>query len=401
MTARDVVGFAAGALGRHRLRTGLSLVGVAIGVTSVVLLTSLGEGARLYVTGEFASLGANLLIVRPGKTETTGFAPPLGGAPHDFTLDDVEAIRRRVPGIRHAAPLAFGTAIARVGDLTRDVNVAGTTAEWKEVRRIPMRVGQFLPGGASDRDRAICVIGAAVQRELFRGRNPLGEVLRVGDERFRVIGVVAPRGTSLGLDVDEMVFIPVERHMKMFNLTSLFNVMVEVSSREDLERATRNVIAVVKERHDGEEDVTAVTQDSMLTTFSNLLGMLTAALAGIAAVSLSVAGLGIMNVMLVSVSERTREVGVLKALGATHGQVMRLFLTEAATLSTIGGLAGLALAWGAIAVVRMFYPDFPMQPPSWAMPSAIAVSLAVGVVFGVLPARRAAKLDPIGALSRR
>jgi putative ABC transport system permease protein len=400
MTAFEVLRFSGGALRGHRLRTALSLVGVAVGVTSVVLLTSLGEGARVYVTGEFASLGSNLLIIMPGRTETTGFAPPLGGAPHDLTLDDAEAIRR-LPGVRRVAPMALGSATAHAGDLTRDTIVVGATSEWLAVRRIEMQGGRFLPEGEAERDRPVCVVGRVIQRELFPGRSALGEMLRLGDERFRVIGIIAPRGTNLGMNLDEIVLIPVVRHMKMFNETSLMRVLVEMRSHDELPDARAAVVGLLTARHDREEDVTVVTQGSLLATFSRLLTMLTAALTGIAAISLSVAGVGIMNVMLVSVSERTREIGLLKAVGATSGQVLRIFLAEAATLSAIGGAVGLGVASLFTLAVRRLYPVFPMQPPPWAMPAALLVSLSVGVLFGVLPARRAARLDPIGALTRR
>ena len=401
MTTVDVLGFAGRALAGHRLRTVLSLLGVAVGVTSVVLLTSLGEGARVYVVGEFGALGSNLLIVMPGRTETTGFAAPIGSAPHDLTLDDVNAIRRRVPRIRHAAPMVMGSVTAREGDLTRDVIVVGATAEWKDVRRVELGAGRFLPAGDADADQPVCVVGAAIQRELFQGRPALGEMLRLGDERFRIIGVAAPRGTSLGMDLDQVVIIPITRHMKMFNLTSLFRVLVEVNSQDELPAAQRAVIDVLKTRHDGEEDVTVITQGSMLATFSRVLSILTMALTGIAAISLSVAGVGIMNVMLVSVSERTREIGLLKALGATSRQILQIFLAEAATLSAAGGLVGLGTAISLTAIARRMYPAFPVQPPPWAIPAAVLVSLSVGVLFGVAPARRAARLDPITALGRR
>src|SRR5689334_3126268 len=176
MTAFDVVAFAIRALRGHRLRTGLSLLGLAVGVTSVVLLTSLGEGARQYVVGEFAALGSNLLIVTPGKTETTGFAPPIGSTPHDLTVEDITALERRVPQIRHVAPMSVGTVTARQGDLTREVVVTGVTSEWQSVRRLAVGIGQFLPPG--DIDQSVCVVGAAIQRELFQGRNPLGETVR-------------------------------------------------------------------------------------------------------------------------------------------------------------------------------------------------------------------------------
>lgn len=400
MNAGDVVRFAGRALGGHRLRSGLSLLGVAVGVTSVVLLTSLGEGARVYVTGEFAALGSNLLIITPGRTETTGFTPPLSGAPHDLTLGDAEALGR-LPGVRRVAPMALGTATARAGDLTRDTIVVGVTGEWQHVRRIDIARGRFLAAGEGELDRSVCVVGRVIERELFGGRSAVGRLLRVGDERFRVVGVMASRGTSLGTNLDEVVLIPVGRHMKMFNEVSLPRVLVEMRSHQDLTAGRSAAIELLAHRHAGEEDVTVVTQESMLATFNRLLGVLTAALTGIAAISLSVAGIGIMNVMLVSVSERTREVGLLKALGATSGQVLRIFLTEAATLSAAGGLIGLAAAWLITQAVRAWYPAFPMQAPPWALPAALLVSVVVGMLFGALPARRAARLDPILAMSRR
>ncbi len=401
MSPRDVLAFSAGALRGHRLRTGLSLLGVAIGVASVVLLTSLGEGARLYVTGEFASLGSNLVIVLPGKTETTGVTPFISGAPHDLTLADSEAIRRRVPQVRRVAPVAFGTAPARFGERSRDLAVAGTTSDFLGVRNIRLQVGRYLPAGDAARGQKVCVIGAKVQRELFGAQNPLGEALRLGQERFRIIGVMAPRGMSIGMDLDDIVQIPVSQALRMFNQSSLFRILVEARANAEIPAAKAAIVAVLRERHAGEEDVTLLTQDSVLATFGRILAILTAALAGIAAISLTVAGIGIMNVMLVAVSERTREIGLLKALGVTRRQIVAVFLVESAILSTAGGAAGLAVAFGAAGLLRGMFPAFPVEPPGWAVVSAVIVSLSVGLLFGAMPARRAAGLDPIRALSRR
>jgi putative ABC transport system permease protein len=397
----DLLAFAAGALRGHRLRTSLSLLGVAIGVASVVLLTSLGEGARLYVTGEFALLGSNLVIVLPGKSETTGIVPVAGGVPNDLTLDDVEALRRRVSLLSSVAPLSVGGLTARFGERSRDLTVAGVTAEWKGVRRLTLREGAFIPPGDPARAPRVCVVGATVASELFPGRSPVGERLRLGEEKFRVTGVLASRGVSVGLDLDEVVLVPIGHHLRMFDRRSVFRVLCEARSARDVEAAKSAILAVLKDRHGGQEDVTVLTQDAVMKTFGKILAILTAALAGIAAVSLTVAGVGIMNVMLVSVSERTREVGLLKALGASRGQVLRAFLVEAALLSTAGGVLGLLAGWGGTLLLRGLYPDFPVQPPAWAVAAALAVSVGVGLVAGVLPARRAARLEPIVALARR
>jgi putative ABC transport system permease protein len=268
MRPTDALAFIAGVLRGHRLRTGLSLLGVAIGVTAVILLTSLGEGARAYVVREFAAMGSNLLIVLPGKSETSGLAPLLGGAPHDLTLDDVEAVRR-IAGVRRAAPLAIGRATIRSGRRSREVIVAGTDADWRPLRRMEMTLGAHLPAGA-EADRAVCVIGALIRDELFPAENPLGQTLRIGEERYRVIGVMASRGASLNMDVDDLVMIPVERHMRMFDTTSLFRILVEVGGQAQMDTLRDRVIARVKARHGGEEDVTVLSQDAMLTSFSRI-----------------------------------------------------------------------------------------------------------------------------------
>jgi putative ABC transport system permease protein len=212
---------------------------------------------------------------------------------------------------------------------------------------------------------------------------------------------MAPRGRGLGFDFDEVVHVPIARSMKMFNRRSVFRILVEIASREEIPAAKDAVLAVLRERHDGEEDVTVLTQDAVVSTFGKILDALTAALAGIAAVSLSVAGILIMNVMLVSVAERTREIGLLKAVGAGPPQILAVFLFEAAMLSTSGGVAGLLAGLGAARVFSTVYPDFPVSPPAWAVGAALAVSLVVGLLFGALPARRASRLDPVAALSRR
>ena len=402
MNARDVLAFSAGALRGHRLRTALSCVGVAIGVASVVLLTGLGEGARLYVTGEFATLGSNLIIVLPGRVETTGGAPPIiGVAPHDLTLGDAEAARRRLRRVRRVAPLVIGTALGKAGERTRDVSVFGGTAEVQDVWRLKVRTGRFLPPGDAERGARVCVIGSLVQQELFPGRNPLGETLRLGDERFRVIGVLEPRGVALGFDMNEMVVVPVSIGLRMFNRTGLFRIFVEMDGHADVEAGREALRALLTQRHDGEEDFTVLTHDAVLSTFNRLLGMLTAALVGIAAISLGVAGVGIMNVMLVSVAERTREIGLLKALGVTRPQVVTVFLAESALISTLGGLLGLLLSGVLLRVGAELLPAFPLHAPGWAVVAALVVSLTVGLAFGALPARRAARLDPVQALARR
>jgi len=245
------------------------------------------------------------------------------------------------------------------------------------------------------------VIGSTIERELFRGENPLGKILRVGDWRFRIIGVLSPRGQSIGFNLDDLIMIPVATAMKVFDQTSVFRIFVEANSYGDLEKVKSEIIEVMKERHDDEEDITLLTQDSVLASFNEIFTALTLALAGIAAISLTVAGVGIMNVMLVSVSERTSEIGLLKAVGVKTRQIISVFLAEASLLSIFGGMIGLAAALLFVDLARNLFPAFPVEIPRWAILSALIVAIFVGIAFGVWPARRASQLDPIAALSRR
>ncbi|HZL99653.1 MAG TPA: ABC transporter permease, partial [Planctomycetota bacterium] len=370
MSARDLLSMAGVALWRHRRRSGLSLLGMSIGIAAVLVLTALGEGARLYIEGQFETLGSRLVGVIPGRTETSGNLPgAYGGVPNDLTLDDALALRRALPGAEHVAPLVVGTDDVSHGQRSRQVLVVGTVPAFRAIRNLRLAAGQFLPESGWDRGDSVVVLGSKAARELFPGRSPLGEVVRVAGWRMRVIGVIEPRGVQLGIDLDETAFVPVASGLQMFNRSSLFRILVGMRPTADLSLAAETVRAVLAARH-GEDDVTVMTEDAVLESLSSILGTLTLVLAGIAAISLAVAGIGIMNVMLVSVSERTREVGLLKAIGAAPRQILSLFLAEAAVLSAAGGLLGLALGWGAVAGLVAWYPAFPARPPAWAVAGA-------------------------------
>lgn len=397
----ESVRFAARALNGQRRRALLALSGVAIGVAAVVVLTALGEGARLYVVNQFAELGTNLIIVLPGKTETTGFAPLAGGSPKDLTLLDTQALQRSVSGARRIAPFAIGNETVSNADLDRQVLVLGSTSDLLEVRDLEVANGSFLPEGPMERGSNVAVLGSKIASELFPAANPVGAIVRVGDWRMRVIGVLAERGMHMGVDMNEVVIVPVATCMHMFNRTSLFRILVKLDSHQQIEPARERILAVLKERHDDEEDVTVWTQDAVIGTLSSILDVLTIALGGIAAISLSVAGIGIMNVMLVSVSERRAEIGLLRALGARTRQILGVFLAEAVLLSSAGGAIGLFVGWLGVTILVQALPEFPAAPPRWAIFAAIAVSVGTGAIFGFLPARRATKLEPIEALAKR
>ncbi len=399
MRATDTLRFAAGALAGHRLRTLLSVAGLAVGIAAVVTLTALGEGARRYVMREFSALGTNLLIVLPGKVETTG-GMPFGGVVHDLTLDDLSAIRTRLARVRRAAPVSMGTETVRFGGRGRSAPVLGTTSEFVEARRLGVVAGRFLSAGDLDQGGSEVVLGVKVARALFGSESALGQVVRIGEWRFRVVGILAPKGRSLGFDMDDLVLVPVRTGMTMLNRSSLFRILVEVRTYQEMAAARAELLQLMRERHRG-DDVTVITQDAVLSSFSGILRALTMALGGIASVSLAVAGIGIMNVMLVSVTERRAEIGLLKALGTEQSQILGVFLTEAVLLSSAGALLGLATGLIAVRVFVSVFPGFPAAPPAWAIAAALSLSLFVGVAFGIWPARRAMRLDPVAALARR
>ena len=399
MTLGSLLKFSLASLTGHRLRTGLSLVGVMIGVAAVLVLTALGEGARRYVIEQFSSLGTNLLVVLPGKTETSGLVG-FGGIPNDLTLLDARAVARQTRAAERVAPLSMGTEEIEYQGRRRQVAIIGTTAEYQPARQLEIEEGTFLPTGDWLRGAPVAVLGRKAATELFGAESAVGKVIRIGEWRIRVIGVLARQGVKMGLDFDDIAIIPVATGMQMFNRSSLFRILVQTYAHADLDLAKDDVRSILTERHQ-EEDVTVVTQDAVLSTFSAVLQALTLALAGIAAVSLSVAGIGIMNVMLVSVSERTREIGLLKALGVARGQILAVFLAEAGLISTAGGLLGLTLGWTLVQVMTQIFPALPARSPTWAVLAALSTSVVVGLVFGILPARRATKLDPIEALGRR
>lgn len=397
MRSADSLGLMLGALRGHRSRSLMLLLAIAIGVVAVNLLTGLAEGARQFVVGEFSLLGHNTLSILPGRKETTGGMPPITGlATRDLTLGDTLAIAR-LPGVRRVAPLQAGQVEVNVGNRSREAFTLGTSHEFFAIRQLGVAQGQILPAMALDQAEAVCVIGATLRRELFGSRPALGEWLRAGDRRFRVVGILSERGESLGMDFGEMLIIPVASAQALFNREGLFRVFVEVRGPQFLASAKRQILETIAARHEGKEDVTLISQDSLLAAFEGILDALGLALAGIAAISLLVAGILIMNVTWIAVNQRTAEIGLLKALGARPGQVRLLFVGEAALLALAGGLAGLVLSELLLWFGRQLW-DIPLQTPAWARAGSLLLALLAALLFAWLPANQAARLEPLEAL---
>ena len=402
MRFTDLLRFAWQVLGGYRTRTLLILLAMGIGVAAVVAVSAIGEGARLYVVNQFGSLGTNLVIVLPGRSETAGAMPGvlMGKTPRDLTLDDALSLKRS-PSVLRIAPLIVGAGDVRVGSRCRETPVRGTTAEFIQVRQMDIGQGRFLPPGDPRHSQPVCVIGAKVAAELFGPRPVLGEWLRIGDRRFRIVGVLARQGQSLGFNTDEIVVVPLAAAQALFNTEALFRVLVEAKSREQIVNAKQDIEEIIRLRHEGERDITVITQDAVLATFDRILRALTLAVGGIAAISLAVAGILIMNVMLIAVTQRRKEIGLLKALGATGRHIRAAFFTEAVMLALGGAACGLAVGkLGQLAIGQAF-PNIPFTAPWWAVVAAPLTAIVTSVLFTVVPAKRAAMLDPVMALSKR
>ena len=383
----------------NKVRSGLTMLGVIIGVMAVILLVSIGEGARVYITKELTGLGTNLLIITPGKTSTRGgFHPPSAGTVRKLSYDDSLALRRRAWLLTDAVPIVLGTGKIKYQNLGRDTMVIGTTPEFQRVRNLFVGVGSFVSQGDVDTKSKIVVLGTKVKEELFGEQSALGKVVTLSDARYRIVGVMQKKGTSLGWDIDDVVFIPVTSGQELFDTDGLFEILASTPRAEDVDTAIVQIKDILIKRHAHKEDFTIQTQGAMLSTMNTILSVLTAVLGGIAGISLLVGGIGIMNIMLVSVRERTREIGIRKALGARNRDIMAQFMIEAMTLSGAGGIIGIIVGVGLALVIPVFVDVLPTSVSLWSIIMAFSFSAAVGVFFGVYPARKAAHQDPIQAL---
>ncbi|HEU4400929.1 MAG TPA: ABC transporter permease [Candidatus Polarisedimenticolia bacterium] len=397
MRAIDLLRLAWGAVTGHRLRSLLTMLGIAIGIASVTLLTSIGEGIRVYVLHEFTQFGTNLIGVNPGKAVTTGSPGALGGTIRKLTVEDA-AVLRRLPQVEATMPVAFGSARVESGERGRSVFVYGVTSDMPRVWKFGVRQGHFLPESDPRHGSAVAVLGIKLKREIFGDDNALGERVRIGGRPFRVVGVMEPKGQFLNFDLDDTAFVPVSQAMSLFNRDDLVEIDVVFRGAQFTSQVVAGIRRVMKDRHDGEEDFTITSQESMLKVLDRIIGIVTKAVGAIGGISLVVGAIGILTMMWISVNESTAEIGLLGALGARRRLVLAYFLLQAALLSTAGGVAGLAGGIGLARLLRLVLPRLPVHTPMVYSAGALALSLLVGLLSGVLPARRAASLDPVEAL---
>jgi putative ABC transport system permease protein len=315
-----------------------------------------------------------------------------------LTLKDAQLVGR-LPQVRRYAPLNVGVAELSASNRLREVTILGSNADILPIRHMKLARGSFLTRGSEH--SAQIVLGAKLANEFFPKGNAIGKRVRIGENRFLVSGILALQGESMGFNTDEIVIIPISYAQTLFNTTSLFRILIEAKSHQDIQSAKAAIHETIIQSHNGEDDVTVITQDAVLATFDRILRALTLAVAGIAAISLTVAGILVMNVMLVAVNQRTSEIGLLKAIGAPAADIRRLFLAEAILLSLAGAIIGYLLGQFGSLIIRVAYPQLPAWAPIWASLAGILVAFVTGILASILPASRAARLDAVQALSKR
>ena len=396
MLLRDLLHLTSSSLVTHRMRSFLTMLGIAVGITAVVLLTSIGEGIHKFVLAEFTQFGTNLIAINPGRTTTHGTSMGVFGTERPLTIEDAEALRH-LPNVKAVVPIVQGNGEIEAGNRRRRTTIYGAGADWPEAFSMHVKSGRFLPADDPTAPRAFAVLGSKTRDELFGNRNPLGQRIGIGGNRYRVIGVMESKGTILGFDMDDTVYIPIARGMELFNRNSLLEIDVLYQEEANIDKVVQSIKRTLIARH-GREDFTITTQQQMLEVLGSILNVLTFAVGAIGGISLLVGAIGIVTIMTIAVNERINEIGLLRALGAHQSQVLNLFLGEAIILAAIGGLSGLGLGIGLAQLLHLALPALPVHTSWLFIVLAEVIAIVIGLAAGVLPARRAARLDPIEAL---
>ena len=396
MLLNDSIKLAIGSLLSRRMRSFLTALGIAVGIASVVLLTSIGKGVHNFVLSEFTQFGTNLIAVTPGKATTTGISGAIISNVRPLTMDDALSLER-IPKVVGVVPFVQGNAPIEFGKRSRRGYVFGVGPEVPIVWQIEVATGRFLPYDDPRAARAFAVLGSKIRDELFNSENPLGRLIRIGGERYRIIGVMESKGQMLGFDLDDAVYIPTARALAMFDRESLMEIDLLYAAGSSADDIAKKIKGLLISRH-GAEDFTITTQEQMLDVLGSVLNILTIAVGALGGISLLVGGVGILTIMTIAVNERTAEIGLLRAIGAGRRQILLLFLGEAVALATIGGLAGLVVGAGVAWLIGAVVPALPTHTPWSYVVLVETLAASIGLLAGVLPARRAANLDPIEAL---
>lgn len=373
----------------------LTSLGIAIGIAAVTLLTTLGHGVRAYVIESFSQFGTRIIAITPGHSETAGMTGGLISSVRLLTLDDAESLAR-LTGSEWVVSNVQGSGPIRYEERVRSTEILGTTADFAKAWDFPLAMGRFLPD-TDGNSPAVAVIGDTLYRELFRGQNPLGEFIRAGGQRFRVIGVMQPKGSTLGFDLDDMAYIPADRALSLFNREGLMEVDVVFSENTTSDQMLERIRTQLIKRH-GQEDFTLTSQDEMLSSLNRILGILTTGVAALGGISLLVGGVGIFTIMTTNLTERTAEIGLLRAIGCPRRQLLSLFLGEAIMLSLLGAVMGVMITALIVLILSLLMPAFPVQLQLSTFMIAAGVAVTTGLLSGIWPAWKSSRLSPIEAL---
>lgn len=396
MLFRDLIHLSLRTIIAHRLRSILTSLGILIGIAAVVLLTSIGEGVHRFVLSEFTQFGTNLIAVTPGKTTTFGLSGATISNVRPLSLDDANALKA-LDKIIAVVPVVQGNARIERGNRERRTMVIGVNSQVPEVWKMRVGSGRFLPADDHRVARPYAVLGSKLRDELFGNTNPLGRRIRVGGDRYRVIGVMESKGQMLGFDLDDTIFLPASKTLELFNRESLMEVDLLYEAGTNADRISDNIKRLLIARH-GHEDFTIITQDQMLEMLDSVLNVLTMAVGALGGISLLVGGVGILTIMTIAVSERVSEIGLLRALGAERDHVLRLFMSEALVLGAAGGAAGVIVGISLVGILGIIIPDFPVHLSWRYIGLAYSLSLIIGLIAGIVPAMKAARLHPLDAL---
>tara|TARA_B100000470_G_scaffold23393_1_gene15348 strand:+ start:314 stop:1513 length:1200 start_codon:yes stop_codon:yes gene_type:complete len=396
MKFKDLFLFSTFSIISQKMRSFLTSLGIAIGVICVIFLTGLGQGLQSYIVSQFTQFGSNIISIVPGKTETMGMPLGIFGTVKPLTFEDAKALER-LPVIEYAVPVSAGNGEIEYGEKMRRSMVVGTGADYDVIVDATDMLGEYLPHDNPKSPRSLAVLGPEMRDELFGDVNPLGELVRVNSERFRVIGVLPPKGDFLGFNLDDAIYIPMAKFQTMFNKNTFQELDVVHYENIQTEEAVASIKRLMIDRH-GVEDITITTQEQMLETLGDIMKWLKFTVAAFGGISLLVGGVGIFTIMTVAVNERTSEIGVLRAVGASQKKIRDVFLLESIFLAILGAILGLTIGFASVNLALLFYPDMPIAIAWDYIVYAVVISLAIGLLAGFLPARAAAQLDPVEAL---
>lgn len=399
MSILEIIALSLESLSRNKLRAGLTMLGLIIGVFSLIFLVSIGTGTQRFILAQFEQIGSNLIAIQPGRVDAkSGFTPSIGSSSEKLTIADVEFLQKHSLNLSAVSGLVFGTGAVKGNDRSVNVSIMGCNEKMQDIITINLQQGRFLNKEEASSGRRVAVLGYGVAKKLFADINPLGKTIKINQSSHRVVGFTKKTGQLIGFNLDELVYVPSKSALRIFNEDKLFGIRAKAKSMVAQGDASKEIIELLKSRHHGKEDFTVVNQNTLVETLDVIMEALTYGLIAIAMVSVLVGGVGVMNIMLVSVRERNREIGIRRAVGARKKDILSQFLAESIALSLSGGLFGVFFAVVITYGLTGILDNFDITPPLWVYIPAFLMATGTGVLFGVLPAMKAANVDPIEAL---